>query len=313
MLSRTADNLFWLSRYVERADAIARVLDVALRFSSLPAGYAARTNEWESALRAAGAQGAFEEHHSRISRKAVIDFLAFSPDNPSSIRSCLQTARTNARAIRTALTSDMWETINSAWLEMRDMDPASITPSQLARFLAWAKDVSVRYDGFAYRTMLRAEAYYFTRMGLYIERGDNTARILDVKYHLLLPESAEVGGGLDYYQWSSVLRAVSAQTSYHWVYKDSLKPWLVAELLILRPQMPRSLISCYENLARYLDLLARDYGRQGESQRMARSILTQLRNSSTDEIYKAGLHEFLGEFIASNHALGQKINEQYLI
>lgn len=313
MLSRTADNLFWLSRYVERADNTARILDVATRFSSLPSGYAGRTNEWESALRAAGAADGFFALHDRPTRKAVIDYLVFAEDNSSSIRSCLETARVNARAVRTALTGEMWEAINGAWLEMREMEHARMTQAEMSRFLGWVKEVSLRFDGSAYRTMLRNDAYFFTRAGLYIERSDNTARILDVKYHLLLPESAEVGGGLDYYQWSSILRAVSAHTSYHWVYRDSVKPWLVAELLILRPEMPRSLISCYENITHFLDALARDYGRQGASQRQARSTFTQLRNKTTGDIFQAGLHEFLGEFISANDALGATIAEQYLL
>jgi uncharacterized alpha-E superfamily protein len=151
-------------------------------------------------------------------------------------------------------------------------------------------------------------------MGVYLERADSTARILDVKYHVLLPEAANVGGGLDYFQWSSILRSVSALTAYRWVYRESLKPWLIADLLILNEQMPRSLASCYDNISTYLDALALAYGRQGASQRTARSIRTRLQNSRIDDIFQEkGLHEFLTEFIAENARLGGAINAQYLV
>jgi uncharacterized alpha-E superfamily protein len=161
--------------------------------------------------------------------------------------------------------------------------------------------------------MLRNDAYWFTRLGLFIERADNTARILDVKYHLLLPDQQEVGGPLDYFQWAAILRSVSALTSYHWVYRESLKPWLIADLLILNDQMPRSLASCYENLVRHLDQIARAYGRQGPAQRQARAIRTRLQNSRMDEIFRQGLHEFISEFIADNNRLGAAIRDQYLL
>jgi uncharacterized alpha-E superfamily protein len=174
------------------------------------------------------------------------------------------------------------------------------------------QETSLRFDGSAYRTMLRNDAYWFSRLGLYIERADNTARILDVKYHMLLPADEPVGGPLDYYQWAAILRTVSALTAYHWVYRENLKPWLVADLLILNEQMPRSLASCYENLVRFCDLIATAYGRQGLAQRQARTIRTRLQNSRMEEIFQAGLHEFITEFIADNSALGAAVNSQYL-
>ncbi len=161
--------------------------------------------------------------------------------------------------------------------------------------------------------MLPSDAYWFSRFGVYIERADNTARILDVKYHLLLPAQEPVGGSLDYFQWSAILRTVSANTAYHWVYRDSLKPWLVADLLILNDQMPRSLASCYENLVRYGDAIAHAYGRQGPAQRKARAVRTRLQNSRMDEIFQSGLHEFISGFIADNNQLGAALSEQYLL
>ena len=313
MLSRTADSLFWLARYVERADNTARIIDAASRLATLPVAYAGTSNEWESALAAAGALGAFTALGREASRDAVIDFLAFSPDNPSSIRSCIEIARSNGRAVRTALTAEMWEALNAAWMELKRFNGTRMDRQTLNDFLSRVKEACLRFDGSAYRTMLRNDVYYFLRIGFYLERADNTARILDVKYHLLLPQEAQVGGGLDYYQWASILRSVSALTAYRWVYHESLKPWLIADLLVLNDQMPRSLASCYENVSSFLDELSLAYGRQGASQRQARSIRTKLQNARIADIFQdKGLHEFLTEFIAENSRLGSAITEQYL-
>jgi uncharacterized alpha-E superfamily protein len=313
MLSRTADNLYWLARYVERAEYLARILQATLRLTALPIAYVGSTNEWETAVATAGCCDAFSVHHSEANEETVIDFLAFSSDNPSSIRNCIEIARQNARAVRTALTTETWETINGAWLELKRYGNGVTTREEFLRFLQWVQETSLRFDGSAYRTMLRNDGYWFSRLGLYIERADNTARILDVKYHMLLPDDEHVGGPLDYYQWAAILRTVSALTAYHWVYRESLKPWLIADLLILNEQMPRSLASCYENLVRFCDAIATAYGRQGLAQRRARAIRTRLQNSRMEEIFQTGLHEFIEEFVADNNALGAAVSSQYLI
>jgi uncharacterized alpha-E superfamily protein len=312
MLSRTADNLFWLSRYVERAEYLSRILEATLRLTSLPHTYSGTTNEWESAVSTAGCAGGFFATYKEANEETVTEFLAFSSANPSSIRNCFDVARANARAVRTALTMEMWDAINGAWLEISRFGAGATTRDGLARFLRLVQESSLRVDGSAYRTMLRNDAYWFTRLGVFSERADNTARILDVKYHMLLPAHQHVGGPLDYFQWAAILRSVSALTSYHWVYRESLKPWLIADLLILNDQMPRSLASCYENLVQYLDRIARAYGRQGPAQRQARAIRTRIENSRMDEIFQHGLHEFIGEFVADNNRLGSAITQQYL-
>ena len=312
MLSRTADNLFWMSRYVERAEYLARILEATLRLTSLPHAYSGTSNEWETAVSTAGCAAAFSSAYAEANEETVTDFLAFSQSNPSSIRNCFEVARANARAVRTALTMEMWDAINGAWLEISRFGHGVTSRDGLTRFLRLVQESSLRVDGSAYRTMLRNDAYWFTRLGVFSERADNTARILDVKYHLLLPAHQHVGGPLDYFQWAAILRSVSALTSYHWVYRESLKPWLVADLLILNDEMPRSLASCYENLVRYLDQIARAYGRQGPAQRQARTIRTRIENSRMDEIFRNGLHEFIGEFVADNNRLGTAISQQYL-
>jgi len=267
----------------------------------------------QPAVATAGCANSFYAVYDEANEENVTNFLAFSPDNPSSIRSCFEVARSNARSVRTALTMEMWDAINGTWLELQKFGTGAVSREQFATFLRWVQECSLRFDGSAYRTMLRNDAYWFSRLGVFMERADNTARILDVKYHLLLPPQEHVGGPLDYFQWAAILRSVSALTAYHWVYRESLKPWLIADLLILNDQMPRSLASCYAHLVEHMDNIARAYGRQGPAQRHARHVRTRLENSRMDEIFKTGLHEFIGAFIADNNRLGTLITEQYLI
>ncbi|AYO82862.1 MULTISPECIES: alpha-E domain-containing protein [Methylobacterium] len=314
MLSRTADNLFWLSRYVERADFVARILDAAHRLASLPTSYGGgETNEWESALASAGDPDLFKPHYSVINADTVCDFLAFSPHNPSSIRSCIESARENARSVRTALTTEMWDAINGAWLELRNYSGKELSRDEFGRFLDWVKTVSLTFDGSAFRTMLRNDAFWFTRLGTAIERADNTARILDVKYQILLPQNETVGGSLDYFQWTTILREVSAFNAYHWVYRESVKPLLVADLLMLNKQMPRSFANCYGVIVEYLDLIADAYGRRGPSQRLAGNMLAKLESEDIDRVFNSGLHEFVEAFIAENNRVGEAIAKQYLV
>jgi uncharacterized alpha-E superfamily protein len=207
----------------------------------------------------------------------------------------------------------MWEIINGVWHEVQKFKLKNIDPSQLAKFLAIIQEASLRFDGAAYRTMLRTDHFRFQRIGMFLERSDNIARLMDVKYHVLLPETEQVGGGLDYFQWSAILRAVGALTSYNWVYRDNVKPWLVADFMILRLEQPRSLISSYENLNRQLDSLAERYGRQGQAQRLARATYAKLENQNIDDLFQSGLHEFLTDFIDDNNALGAAVTEQYLL
>jgi uncharacterized alpha-E superfamily protein len=314
MLSRTADNLYWLSRYVERAEFVARILDAAHRLASLPSAYGGgETNEWASALASAGDTAVFKPLYDGINADTVSNFLAFSPHNPSSIRSCIETARENARSVRTALTTEMWDTINGAWLELRNYEGRDLNREEFSRFLDWVKGISLTFDGSAYRTMLRNDAYWFTRLGTAIERADNTARILDVKYQILLPASEKVGGSLDYFQWTTILREVSAFNAYHWVYRESIKPLLVADLLILNRQMPRSFTNCYGVLVEHLDLIADAYGRRGASQRLAGNLLARLEGEDIDRVFASGLHEFVSAFIEENGRVGEAIIAQYLV
>lgn len=312
MLSRMADSLYWLSRYMERAENLARILDVAQRLAALPSAYAGASNEWESAISTASCDLAFKQYYADATRENVIRFIVGTDGNPHSIIACIETARTNARAVRTTITTEMWEIINDAWNDVQRVRVDNMSPSELATFLASVKQMSLRFDGAAYRTMLRTDHYWFQRLGTFTERSDNMARLLDVKYHLVLPEKEPVGGSLDYFQWASLLRSVNALTSFHWVYRKSVQPWLVADFLIFRPEQPRSLVSCYKAINEYLDQIADAYGRQGAAQRHARVTLSQLNNGDIDAVFQSGLHEFLDGFIDKNNDLGGIISQQYL-
>ncbi|BAT60129.1 hypothetical protein GJW-30_1_02664 [Variibacter gotjawalensis] len=312
MLSRTADNLYWMARLVERAESLSRILDTTLRLTATPVNAEDTTNEWESAIATAGCEDAFYNEHEDATEQTVINYLAFSRSNPSSIRNCIENARHNGRAVRTALTTEMWDTINGAWNELQSVDEKRMSRNDITPFLRWTQEFSLRFDGNSYRTMLRNDAYLFSRIGVNIERADNTSRLLDVKYHLLLPEHEPVGGPLDYLQWSAILRSVSALTAYHWVYRDNIRPWRIADLLILNDQLPRSLASCYDNLGRYLDDLGRAYAQQGPAQRHSRSMRARLTNLNIEQIFQGGLHEFITDFLGNNNQMGFAITKQYL-
>jgi uncharacterized alpha-E superfamily protein len=313
MLSRTADGLYWLARYMERAENVARILSAGQRMASVTRDVGSEGNEWASTLVAAGCEDGYLAKHERITAAGVLDFLLRDPDNPSSVLSCLETARRNARAVRTALTADMWETLNDTWLELGRFDALAGPGESTLRALEWVKQRSLLFQGACANTMLRNDAFYFTQLGTFLERADNTGRILDVKYHVLLPSEERVGGPLDYCHWESILRAVSALRAYHWVYQERLTAWMIADLLILRPEMPRSLLACYEQITRHLDLLAElPGGKRGECHRRAGEIHARLRFGRIDAIFQQGLHEFLTQMVDDGIQLGRDISAFYL-
>jgi len=312
MLGRSAWGIFWMSRYLERAENTARLLDAGFRIA-LTRGNSTASDEWRSVLVTLGLDEPFAERGREATGPAITDYILRAQDNPTSVLAMMENARTNARMVRTAITREVWEATNESWMILKDALAKPVREANLGEVLDMIRRQATLVRGAMEGTMLRNDILAFARAGTYIERADNTARILDVKYHLLLPENEWVGGALDYFQWSAILRSVSALTAYHWVYRESLKPWLVADLLILREEMPRSLNSCYEAIVRNLDSIAGAYGRQGLAQRQARGIRTRLQNSRMDGIFQRGLHEFLGEFITENNRLGAAIAEQFLI
>ncbi|MCU0869523.1 MAG: alpha-E domain-containing protein, partial [Burkholderiales bacterium] len=244
MLSRTANNLYWMARFVERAENTARMLDVAYRMSLVPKDARLADQEWYAPLNITGALYPFSGRHSTVNAAGVLHYMVLDPDNPSSIWSCAKAARENARAVRGSITSEMWEVINGTWLELQRITEDRVRSERVLEFFEWVKERSHLFRGVTVGTLLREEAFHFNRLGTFLERADNTARILDVKYHVLLPSVEDVGGAEDYYQWAAVLRSVSAFESYRKVYRDVITPLRVAELLILRENMPRSLHLC---------------------------------------------------------------------
>ena len=322
MLSRTASGLFWLARYVERAENAARILLAAHRMAAMMRSLGADNGEWRSALAATGTADGFSERHGPevADREAddgeaeqVIDYMTRDPANPSSILSCIETARANARAVRTACTSDMWDVLNETWHELRAMPPAAFQPDQIPDFLEWTKRRSVLFNGTYETTMLRTDAYFFTRLGTFVERAESTARILDVKHHVLLPSHEGEGGVVDYHQWRSILVALSAVRAYHWIYQGRLQPALVAELLILRREMPRSLLSCSAAVEVALEQISGAYGgKRGECHRLAGEMHAKLRYGRVEDVFARGLHEYLTGFIDSGIHLGDEIANFYM-
>jgi uncharacterized alpha-E superfamily protein len=311
MLSRTAANLYWIGRYVERADYLVRLLDATARLSALPSTYGGDPTAWSGALASAGVADAFAQAHGEANEAAVVRFLTVEAENPSSIRNCVACARGNARAVRTALTREAWEALNNAWHEVQRVADQDLTTPQVREFTEAVQRAVALFDGTAQRTMLRDDAYWFLQLGAAVERADNTARLLDVKYHLLLPRDEPVGGSLDYFQWATLLRTVSAHTAYRWVYRDTVKPWGVADLLIFNERMPRSLACCYDTIVDLLDYLGAGSGRRGPAHRLATQTQLQLREGDVEAVFTSGLHEFLERFIVDNNGVGVAIAEQF--
>jgi uncharacterized alpha-E superfamily protein len=312
MLSRSAANLYWMGRYLERADFLCRLIDATQRLAALPASHGGARPAWESAIQAAAMGHAFAGRGLSMDEAGVGHFLALDADNPSSIRRCVELARANGRAVRTSLTLETWEAANAAFLDVQRFALQPLDSAGLVRLVDTIRASLLGFDGAAHRTQLREASYWFLRLGTTVERADNTARLLDVKYHLLLPRTEPVGGSLDYFQWTTLLRTVSALTAYRWVYRDAVKPWLVADLVIFNRAMPRSLIACLEDAVWLLDQLSAPRGRRGPANRAASAALRQLAASDIDTLFQSGLHEFLVAFIADNNRLGEAIAEQYL-
>ena len=312
MLGRTAAALYWMSRYMERAENMARLLEVGYRISLMPGAVEGHRDEWRSTLQSAACDWGYDQKHGEISGARVIQFLIFDEDNPSSIRSSIKTARNNGRAVRTALTRDVWESINATWNELAQVKASSMTADRLPVFLEWLKQRVMSFRGALLGTMLRNDTYYFSQLGNFLERADNTARILDVKYFILLPKPTDVGSDLDMQQWAQILRSVSAHRSYRWFYRDSkYRPWTIAEFLILKEEMPRSLVFSYNWINIALDGLAELYGKRYECHEFARETHGRLRAGNMDQIFQSGLHEFLQGFLNANTRLAGSIAKTY--
>jgi uncharacterized alpha-E superfamily protein len=306
MLSRTANHLYWMARYVERAENTARILDVTYRMSLMPQAQELVQQEWFAPLNITGALFPFSGRYSEVGAHDVLRYMVLDPGNPSSIYSCARAARENARAVRGSITSEMWEVLNSTWLELQRMDESVLDSEGVSEFFYWVKDRSHLFRGVTVGTALHDQAFQFNRLGTFLERADNTSRILDAKYHVLLPSVEDVGGAVDYYQWAAVLRSVSAFESYRKVYRDAITPLRVAELLILRDNMPRSLHACMDEAYGILQMLAT--AQAAEAVRLAGELHAELHFGRIERIFNTGLHEYLTGFLDRITTLGSEIN-----
>jgi len=309
MLSRVGDRIFWMSRFMERAENMARLLGVT---SNVVLCSSPETQEQNllAPLTITGSTDSYFTRHKTTSLPALIDFMALDAENPVSIWTCVKSARDNAHAVRWQITSEMWETLNSTWIDMQSFRRSHVTGLEATRFFDWVKERSHLFRGVTYGTIMRGEAFNFSRLGTFIERADATARILDVKYNILLPRIEDVGGALDYYQWAALLKSVSSFETYRTIYRDQILPINVAELLILDRRMPRSLAACLEQIDQALSRV--DGQNDQPAKRLAGELQARLVHGDIEEIFSSGLHEYLTQFLEDMSELGQRIQRAYL-
>ena len=320
MLSRTADHLFWMSRYMERAENTARMLNVSYETSLLPQSAAAAQAGWEGILSISELLPSYRALYTSVNARDVMDFMVRDADNPSSIVSCLRAARENARAVRGTLTTEVWETQNQTWLEVNRMLRSGAFERDPGQFFEWVKFRSHLSRGVTVGTMLMDEALHFMRLGTFLERSDNTARLVDVKFHAmdseyfgtpLMPDQAELGQEYDFYHWSAILRSVSGFEVYRKVYRDVIKPERVAELLILRADMPRSLHASLNEVLANLQLVTDHTG--SDTLRHAGKLRAELAYGHIEEILATGLHAYLTQFLERVNLLGSRISREFLM
>ena len=317
MLSRTADHLFWMSRYTERAENTARLLDVNYQTSLLPPTGADAQAGWRALLGINELTPAYlARHGDNVHASGVMDFMVRDEGNPCSLISCLKNARENARAVRGTLTTELWETHNQTWLEARRLLQGDAFEREPGAFFEWVKFRSHLSRGVSTGTLLQDEAFHFLRLGTFLERADNTARLVDVKFHTVPGAAGHEGvhgapKDHDFYHWSAILRSLSAFEVYRKVYRDGVRPERVAELLMLRADMPRSLLACLNEVIATLALVGSDP--LSETQRHAKKLRASLEYARIDEIVAAGLHTFLTQFLAHVNALGAHISREFLL
>jgi uncharacterized alpha-E superfamily protein len=311
MLSRTADHLFWMARYTERAENTARMLDVNVQTSMLPQSVEEDQQGWRAMLGISELQSAYDQKHSSLQAREVIDFMVRDPDNPSSITACLTEARENARAVRGTLTTEVWEIQNQTWLDMQKRLDSDLLEDDPSKFFEWVKFRSHLSRGVTVGTMLRDEAVHFIRLGTFLERADNTARILDVKFHGGKGGANDVMSQRDFYYWGALLRSVSGFEIYRKVYRDVITPARIAELLMLRGDMPRSLLACMDEVVQNLREVRN--AASADTERCAGKLHAELKFGRIDDILEAGLHDTLTAFLSDINELGNRVSRDFLV
>ncbi|MCJ7874286.1 alpha-E domain-containing protein [Marinovum sp. 2_MG-2023] len=305
MLGKTANGLYWMFRYLERAENTSRLVETGERIALTRLG--ATDSEWRSVLQTAGSIEAFDEKHETTTKEAAIDWLLRSPDNPSSVLSAIKAARQNARLVRTALTHEVWEATNSAYIDAKTVLARAVPARDLPQVLGAIRQKTALVRGATHGTMLRNDIYDFARIGTFLERADNTARILDVKYYVLLPSVMSVGSSIDNMQWETILRSVSARGGFRMSYGSTLHPRDIAQFLILDGRMPRSLGFCVSKIRGNLDYLAKNYDIHPPSCENVARIEQDFLNMDIDAIFRFGLHEFIQKILGHFSALGAQI------
>jgi uncharacterized alpha-E superfamily protein len=312
MLSRVANSVYWMSRYIERAENVARLLEVNLQFlTDFHGEGGAALNMWEPLILSTGDQELFAQRYDVADSRSVTEFLAFDLENPGSILASVYAARENARMIRDQISLEMWETVNELHLLLKSKNASRVWKAGPQEFFAKINRASHLFQGLTASTYARNEGWEFIQFGKYLERADKTTRILDVKYHILLPSATDVGGALDTAQWQAVLRSASALEAYRRYYVREILPWKVAEFLIFSESFPRSLHFCVAQVDEYLRKILDETGTRPRSSaaRASKRLLADLQSLTIGDVLGKGLHEFLTEVKASLTAIGDGVVE----
>lgn len=309
MLGKTAGGLFWMFRFLERAENTARLVEAGFRIALTRSQDS--SSEWESVVTTAGVCDHYRKRHNDFTATNVIDYLLRDKDNASSVYSVIKSARDNARLVRTALTVEVWTAVNDNWMTMQELLKRPIKETDLPRVLDVIRSQSALVRGALHGTMLRNDIYDFARIGTFIERADNVARIIDVKYYTLLPSTSFVGSSLDNVQWETILRSVSAHRAFRWLDEEDMTASSVARFLILDPRLPRSLVFSMKTTVENLNYLVEEYGERHACHDHADQMLKNLRERDIKSIFDEGLHEFITGFIHDNNALGLLIERDY--
>lgn len=311
MLGRSAHGMFWLFRNLERAENTARLVEAGFRMA-LTRDARDASDEWRSVIVTLGLRTAYEAKFGRdYVGVNVINFVLRDKDNPGNVLVMCEQARTNARMVRAGITREVWESVNDSWLKLREQLARPVSESRLGAVIDTIRRQSTQLRGAMEGTMLRNEIYNFARIGSFIERADNTARILDVKYYVLLPSISYVGSSLDNVQWENVLRSLAGERAYRWLNAGRMDARGIAEFLILDQRFPRSLAFCYNKLQSNLAHLAREYGEETAAHEVLRSADNDLQRLTIEAIFDQGLHQFIGQFIIRNTRLAQQIQRDY--
>ena len=309
MLGKTAGGLFWMFRNLERSENTARLVEAGFRIA-LTRSTDSET-EWKSVVTTAAVKDGYMQKYDTFNGPNVVDYLLRDKDNPSSVISVIESARTNARLVRTALTTEVWEAVNDNWMTVKDLLKRPVRETELPAVLATIRQQSALVRGALHGTMLRNDIYDFARIGTFLERADNTARIVDVKYYTLLPSASFVGSSLDNVQWETILRSVSAHRAFRWLDESEMTSAAIADFLILDRRLPRSLLFCTSQLVSNLGFLEEDYGQRHTCHDMADDLRARLKGRDINAIFEFGLHQFLLDFIRDKNALGTQIEADY--